>query len=194
MSQLCPGGQEGQWPLGWVSNDVASRTRAVTVYPPALGTGEASPHVQCPLLGFSLHGEAGAHPGKGTEMGKGLEHRSDEEQLRKLGRKGGSGGASGSAQLPDRKGEPGAGWALLPGNSLKLCQGRLWLDIWRNFLMKGLSYIGGGCPGRFVPIPGGVQARTGCGTQCPGLGDKVGIRHRSDLVFLFNLINSMTPF
>lgn len=31
VHSACPGGQEGQWLLGWVSNGVASRTWAVTL-------------------------------------------------------------------------------------------------------------------------------------------------------------------
>lgn len=41
------------------------------------------------------------------------------------------------------------------------------------------------CPGGGgVPISGGVQRMAGGGTQCSGLGDKVGISHRLDMVVL----------
>lgn len=43
--------------------------------------------------------------------------------------------------------------------------------------------------------PGGVQGTTGCGTECFGQGDKVGIGHRLDSMILdifSNLSNSGT--
>lgn len=44
-----------------------------------------------------------------------------------------------------------------------------------------------------MPIPAGVQGRTGCGIQCPGLGDKVVIGRRLDSMiseFFSKLIGS----
>lgn len=44
-----------------------------------------------------------------------------------------------------------------------------------------------------MPIPAGVQGRTGCGTQCSGLDDKVVLGHRLDSIiseFFSKLIDS----
>ncbi|GAB0196130.1 hypothetical protein GRJ2_002078300 [Grus japonensis] len=56
--------------------------------PPVLGTGEVAPQVLCSVLGLSPqegHRSAGTFPKKGNEVVRGLEHKSDEEQLRELG-------------------------------------------------------------------------------------------------------------
>lgn len=92
--------------------------------PPVVGTGEASAQVLCPVLALALqdgHGGAGACPEEGTELGKGLEHKADEERLRELGllnleEKEAQGGPYCSPHLPDRRVQPGGGQALLPGN------------------------------------------------------------------------------
>lgn len=58
------------------------------------------------------------------------------------------------------------------------------LDIGKKFFKEKVVRLWERCPGRFgIPIPGGVQGITECGTQCSGLGDKVDIGHRLDPIF-----------
>lgn len=56
--------------------------------------------------------------------------------------------------------------------------GVAWQDL--GICSKWPSFKGAGG----IPIPGGVQGKPGCGTQCSGVGDKVGTGHRLDSMTL----------
>ncbi|KAJ7405351.1 hypothetical protein WISP_140073 [Willisornis vidua] len=71
--------------LACMRNSVASRTRGVII--PCTDTGEATPQILCPVLG--LHDRKDIEvlervQKRAVELGKGLEHKSDEEHLREL--------------------------------------------------------------------------------------------------------------
>ncbi|TRZ25988.1 hypothetical protein HGM15179_001111 [Zosterops borbonicus] len=156
---VCPGGQEGQWPLAWIRNGVASRSREVIL---ALNWALVRPHLDyCvqfwPLsLGRTLRHLSMSRGG--NKAGEGLEHKPCEERLRELGLfilekrrlrgdlftlynslKGGCaqvGLVSFSRQQVTEQED----------TSLKLHQGKYRLDIWKKFFSGRLIKYWNGVP------------------------------------------------
>ncbi|KAJ7399159.1 hypothetical protein BTVI_117734 [Pitangus sulphuratus] len=84
---MCPIGQKGQWHLGCVSNTVASGTRTVIAL---LYLALVKPDLESCVQFWAPHDNKDIEvlecvQRKPTELGKSLGHKSDEEQMRKLG-------------------------------------------------------------------------------------------------------------
>ncbi|TRZ24936.1 hypothetical protein HGM15179_002157 [Zosterops borbonicus] len=87
MSQLCPGGQEANGILVWISNSVASRSRAVTI---PLCLTLLRPHLKFCVQFWAPQFQKNLQvlervQIRAMELWKGLEHKSDEEKPRELG-------------------------------------------------------------------------------------------------------------